>query len=147
MKYFTPAIDKYFAAWILRDTWDSEHPIDTQRFNRFIRSINHFSKDKRRPPLDHNDPILSEYPEELRPLYAKTCVGYDRNPRTYDKVGLKKNIVLAVRRNHKNFNETYVEKKAADFAERAMWILDVLWDWKQLPFPDEKIRKWEPDLK
>ena len=147
MKYFTPSIDKYFAAWILRDTWDSGHPLDMQRFYRFVRAIDHFSKAIRRPPLDLNDPILSDYPAKLRAKFAKTIVGFDRNPRTYDEDGLKKKIVLAVRRNHENFNKTHVEEQAAEFAERGMLILDVLWAWKQMPFPDEKIRKWEPDFK
>jgi hypothetical protein len=147
MKYFTPTIDKYFAAWVLRDTWDSGHPLDMQNFYRFVRAIDHFSKAIRRSPLDLNDPILSNYPEKLWPKFAKTSVGFDRNPRTYDEDGLKKKIVLAVRRNHENLSKTYVEEQAVEFVKRAMLILDVLWAWKQMPFPDQKIQKWEPDFK
>ncbi|MBN2591727.1 MAG: hypothetical protein JXA96_17810, partial [Sedimentisphaerales bacterium] len=85
MKYFTKAIDKYFASWILCDTWPTNHPLDMERFYRFIIAIHHFSRNKRNPPLELNDPRLANYPESVRPKFARTLAGTYRNPRTNDE--------------------------------------------------------------
>jgi hypothetical protein len=41
-------VGRYFDAWICRDTWDSFHPLDNQRFYRFVKAVARYS---RRPPL------------------------------------------------------------------------------------------------
>jgi len=149
MKYFTKAIDKYFASWILPDTWHTAHPSDMAKFYRFVIAIDHFSKPIRRPPLYLNDPHLAKYPERLRLRKAKTIVGTDRNPRTYDEKALKEKILLAVERNHPNFDKEYAEKLVDEdkYVEKAMIILDALWAVKQIGFPHRNIQEWEPPLK
>lgn len=147
MTYFTPAIDKYFAAWILPDTWYTDHPSDIANFYRFVRAIDHFSKPIKNPPLDLNDPNLSKYSERLRPKMAQILVGFGRNPRTYDKKALKEKILLAVKRNHPNFDETYAAELVDEYVEKAIVFLDALWAVKKIGFPDINIRNWEPEFK
>ena len=147
MKYFTPAIDKYFASWILPRTWATSHPSDQSRFYRFVVAIDHFSKPIKRRPLDLNDPHLAQYPAELRPAMAKMLVGKGRNPRTSDERSLKKKILLAVKRNHPDFNETYAAKLIDSHVEKAMIVLDALWAIRAIGFPHRDIQKWEPPLK
>ena len=147
MKYFTPAIDKYFASWILPRTWNTPHPCDQSRFYRFIVAIDHFSKPIKRRPLDVNDPHLAQYPAELRADMAKALVGKDRNPRTSDERLLKQRIALAVKRNHPDFDETYAAKIIDSYIKKAMVILDALWAVRQIGFPRRDIQKWDPPLK
>jgi len=147
MKYFTKSIDKYFACWILPDTWHTGHPSDMDRFYRFVIAIDHFSKPLKRPPLDLNDPYLTKYPAKLRPKFAKLCTGTDRNPRTYDEKALKQKILLAVKRNYPDFNETYAAELVDEYVEKAMTILRALWAVKRIGFPDRYIKQWEPPLK
>ena len=146
MKYFTPAIDKYFASWIIRDTWHSGHPEDMDRFYRFIIAINHFSK-----PIKHklglDNPYLSKYPKILRPKMAKIIGGSEPNPRTYDEKALKQKILLAVKRNHPNLDETYAAELIEEYVEKAMIILRALWAVKRIGFPNRNIRKGEPEFK
>lgn len=40
-------IGRYFDTWICRDTWDSHHRLDDQRFYRFVKAVARYS---RRPP-------------------------------------------------------------------------------------------------
>ena len=147
MKYFTPAIDKYFASWILPDTWHTGHPLDNYRFYRFVIAIDHFSKSIKRKPLELNDPRLTKYTLEERPYHAKRIVGSDRNPRTYDEKALKEKILLAVKRNHSNFNEKYAEELIDGYVKKAMIILDALWAVKQIGFPNRYVQKGKQTLK
>jgi len=77
--YFTPAIDKYFAYWILKDTWYTSQDIE-DNFYRFVLSLHYFSRSSKNG---------------------------DRNPRTYNKQNLIEKILLAVKRNHESFDEKY----------------------------------------
>ena len=147
MKYFTPAIDKYFASWILPRTWDTSNQSDQSEFYRFVVAIDHFSKPIKRRPLDVNDPRLAQYPPDLRPDMAKVLVGKDRNPRTCDARSLKQKIALAVKRNHPDFNETYAATLIDTYVEKAMIILDALWAIREIGFPHRDIQKWQPPLK
>lgn len=45
----SPVIQRYFDAWIQMDTWDSYHPLDQERFYRFIKSVKRYSKRKPAP--------------------------------------------------------------------------------------------------
>ena len=40
-------VGRYFDAWITLDTWDSFHPLDMQRFYRFVKAVVRYS---RNPP-------------------------------------------------------------------------------------------------
>lgn len=40
--YFTPEIDKYFAAWILKSTWCTDNAFDEERFHQFVKALDHF---------------------------------------------------------------------------------------------------------
>ncbi len=44
MSYFTPMIDKYFANWILKETWDTLHGSDVDRFYLFVKALSFYSK-------------------------------------------------------------------------------------------------------
>lgn len=145
--YFTKTIDKYFASWILADTWHTGHPSDMAKFYRFVIAIDHFSKCIQLPPLDLDDPCLAKYPARSRPKLAKIKVGLARNPRTYDEKALKEKILLAVERNYPDFNETYAAELVDEYVKKAMIILDALWAVKKIGFPRIDIQKWEPPLK
>ena len=147
MEYFTKAIDKYFASWILPDTWHTNHPSDMARFYRFIIAINHFSKPIKLKPLDLNDPSLAKYPEGKRAKFAKILVGSEHNPRTYDEKALKGKIILAVERNHPNFDKRYAEQLVDEHVKKAIIILDALWGVKKIGFPHLEIQRWKPPLK
>ena len=45
----SPVVARYFEAWICRDSWDSQHPLDRQRFYRFVKAVARYGR--RRPPL------------------------------------------------------------------------------------------------
>ncbi len=42
-------IARYFDAWICQDTWDSRHPLDDQRFYRFVKAVARYSRRQPRP--------------------------------------------------------------------------------------------------
>ena len=146
MKYFTTAIDGYFASWVLRDTWHTNHQLDTARFYRFIIAIDHFSKPIKRK-LDPSDLRLTENPAELRDHFANVLAGHDRDPRTCNKKELKEKILLAVKRNHQNFDEMDAVELIEKYVARAMIILDALWAVKTIGFPNSDVQKWKPPLK
>jgi len=118
-----------------------------ERFYKFVIAINYYSKAIRRPPLELNDPLLAKHPASLRPKFAKLIVATDRNPRTVDEEGFKEKILLAVKRNHPNFDEAYAAKLVDKYAEKAMVVLDALWAVKKTGFPNRNIQKWQPSLK
>lgn len=41
-------VGRYFEAWISHDTWDSHHPLDKERFYRFVKAVARYC---RRKPL------------------------------------------------------------------------------------------------
>ena len=43
MEYFGNKIDKYFAKWILSETWNSVNPDDQQRFHQFCAALVHYN--------------------------------------------------------------------------------------------------------
>jgi hypothetical protein len=118
------------------------------RFYRFVLAIDHFSKPIKRRGIDLDDPVLAEYPPDLRPKYAKLMTGIDRNPRTCDEKGLKEKILLAIKRNHPNFNGRLAEKLAGDYAKKAVQFLNALWYSKHVHlFPDKRLERQRPSLK
>jgi len=44
----SPVVQRYFDAWVDRDTWDSWHPLDDEHFYRFVKAVARYSR--RRPP-------------------------------------------------------------------------------------------------
>ena len=44
----SPVVQRYFDAWVDRDTWDSWHPLDDEHFYRFVKAVARSSR--RRPP-------------------------------------------------------------------------------------------------
>lgn len=53
---FSPEIDKYFAAWILPDTWNkTDHPSDCKRFHMFVKALDHYEFENR-----HDESLLRE---------------------------------------------------------------------------------------
>lgn len=142
MKYFTPAIDKYFAAWILPDTFDTDQ--DLAKFHLFVYAVHHFSKPIGSYPLPLDDPSLEQYPEHLRPKFAKRTAP---NPRTHDKKGMQKKILLAIKNNHKDCDEQWAMEFAADRSDKAMMYLKFLEDVKHSGFPCDDVQNWKPDIK
>lgn len=143
MTYFTPAIDKYLASWILPDTWYTDQDIE-ERFYCFVMAINRYSKDILAEQLGLDDPDLAQYPIGLRKKLSKTK---SRNPRTCDKNNLIEKLMLAVERNHPNFDKQYAADLIDELADKAMIILEALYFAKKAGFPNEKIRRWNPPLK
>jgi hypothetical protein len=37
-------VGRYFDAWIVLNSWDSFHPLDLQRFYRFVRAVTRYSR-------------------------------------------------------------------------------------------------------
>jgi hypothetical protein len=137
MPYFTKAIDKYFANWILTDTWFTHHESDDNRFYRFVLALDFFSRPIR------NAHWQDKYKDGFRSIYNK---GLLRNPRTSDSVVLKKKIILTVQRNH-NFNDAELVKYADEFANRAIIILDCLWLNRSEGLKRLEFNKYNPGLK
>jgi hypothetical protein len=113
MTYFTPVIDKYLACWLLSDTWYTDQDIE-DNFWRFIIALNHYN----------------------RPLKNK-----GRNPRTYDKATLKEKILLAIKRNHPNFDINNADRLVTELCKKAMIVLDALWFVKLGHFPNMHIER------
>ena len=44
-------VGRYFEAWIALDSWDSFHPLDLQRFYRFVKAVARYTR-KPFPPGD-----------------------------------------------------------------------------------------------
>ena len=143
MTYFTLGIDKYLASWILPDTWHTDQDIE-DRFYCFVMAINRNSKDIIVKQLGLDDPELAQYPIVLRKKFSKN---EGRNPRTSDKNNLKEKLMLAVERNHPNFDKQYAADLINELADKAMIILDALYFAKKKGFPNENIRRWNPPLK
>ena len=143
MTYFTPAIDKYLASWILPDTWGTDQDIE-DRFYCFVMAINRYSKDILVEQLGLDDPALAQYPIGLRKKFYKIK---SRNPRTSDKDNLKYKLLLAVERNHPNFDKQVASDLIDELADKAMIILDALYFAKKAGFPNENIQRWNPLLK
>ena len=137
MVYFTPAIDRYCASWILPETWYTGGQDDQDRFYRFVLAVNLYSRPVR------NRHVADDAVKPARSIHNR---GLLRNPRTYDQQAMKRKIILAVRRNH-TFNEGELEKYAVEFAREAIKTLDCLWVAKTGPIGDIVTRKWEPPLK
>ena len=127
MQYFTKGSDKYFASWILQDTWHTPQDIE-DNFYRFIIAIHHCSKSY-----------------STRKLKATGVL--ERHPRTYDKNALIDNILLAIKRNHENFDHEYAKQLVLELAEKAIIILDALWFSRLAGFPNLEIQISNPPLK
>ena len=135
MSYFTPAIDKYFAKWIINDTWSTGHWADEERFYLFVKAVDFYTRALKpnlqvdgngdRPPISHFQPKV-------------------RNPRTCDEKSMREKILLAVQRNHPGFDEAYAETLAREYAGKAILILDYSWYIRHSPFGSSSIRDWNP---
>lgn len=120
MTYFTPAIDKYLAYWILQDTWYTPQDIE-DNFYRFVIAIDHFSK---------------SYTTRMRRLKGVS----ERHNRTCNKKTFIEKVLLAIKRNHENFDEQYATKLVTKLADKAMIILDALWFSRMAGFPRSDIQ-------
>lgn len=120
MKYFTRAIDKYLAYWILQDTWYTPQDIE-DNFYRFVIAIDHFSK---------------SYTTRRR---RRTSVP-ERHNRTCNKKTFVEKVLLAIKRNHENFDELYATELVTKLADKAMIILDALWFSRMAGFPRSDIQ-------
>jgi hypothetical protein len=103
--YFSAAIDRYFAAWILPDTWDAAH--DMYKFYLFVYAVHFYSK------------------RVNRNLDRARRRG-DRNPRTFDESAMRTKIKRAIDRNHPRFDKARAVKIAEERAKAAMQILECL---------------------
>lgn len=125
-RYFTPAVDKYFAAWILKSTCFTGHPFDERRFYRFVLAVHKLSK-----------------PVAVRDEDGNLVDNRGRNPRTHDKAQFRAKIVEAVNRNG-GFDADHLEIYASEYADRAMMLLEFLWETRHgLP----RVDQWNPPLK
>ena len=115
--YFTPMIDKYFADWILKETWNSSHPLDMKRFYTFVVAVHRLSK--------QGDEILCTYNEDT----------------------IKDSIVTAVQRNHPGFAEDDLGRLAEERTRTAMQILDCLSATEGEDFPSSTMIEWKPPLR
>jgi hypothetical protein len=97
MTYFTPVIDKYFAYWLIQSTWHTDQDIE-DNFWRFVIALNHFS----------------------RPLKNK-----GRNPRTDNEAALREKILLAIKRNHPNFDKEYADRLVTELCRKAKIVLEL----------------------
>lgn len=79
--------------------------------------------------------------------YQGLLAGYDRSPRTCNERELKEKILLAVKQNHQDFDETNAVELIEKYVARAMIILDALWAVKTIGFPNRHVQKWKPNLK
>ena len=122
--YFTPVIDKYFAAWIVESTWYTSDQRDDARFYRFVMAVFTFSKSKKRS-REHDA---------------------SAHPRLYDERSMREKILKAVISNHR-FNKNAAVEQAEKYAAKAMLILDFLWTIKKEAFPHMHMQKWDPPLK
>jgi hypothetical protein len=52
--YFSKTVDRYFLAWIGPDTWDSFHPLDMERFYKFVKAIKRYSRSNYGPKILEN---------------------------------------------------------------------------------------------
>ena len=57
--YFTPEIDKYFAAWILKSTWHSGHSTDCEHFHMFVKALDHYKYETRLDEVMLREKILA----------------------------------------------------------------------------------------
>jgi len=124
MKYFTKVIDKYLANWVCKDTCLTPQDIE-DNFYPFVIAIDRNSrriKDKTRSP---DDPDIVDLSEEQRQriLNRRTL----RNPRTYDMSNFRDKVSLAIKRNHPDWNDEYINEEVQKLSTKAELILDALW--------------------
>ena len=140
--YFAPSIDKYFARWILREQWYTGDLRDETRFHEFVLAVHKLSKligGKSGMGKWARDEAGYPIANDMGGLIANGS----RNPRTYDKESFKAKIIEAVKQNHP-FNDEELKKLATRFANRAMEILDFLWQTRD-GLPD--LKEWNPPLR
>jgi len=142
MTYFTRVIDKYFANWILKETWYK--PNDMERFWLFIYAIDRLSRRVKVGTLASDDPTIAAFPEDLRRRFAIVKAPH---PRTYKADELKQKILLAVKRNHEGFDPDYAEKHVSELVKKAMIVLEALRAVRELHYPNDPVREWDPPLK
>lgn len=141
--YFARVIDKYFAAWILRDTWYTGHPLDMERFYLFVYALHKLSKPIKMHSYNPDDPAIQDLPQHIK---EKRSIVYERNPRTYDRDNFRKKLLRAIHNNH-GFDPVYAEQCADEFTEKAMIFLDALEAVKKKGYPNFYITEWKPFLK
>jgi hypothetical protein len=56
-------VGRYFEAWIALDSWDSFHPLDLQRFYRFVKVVARYSR-KPPPPAYLRDLTKARWKEQ-----------------------------------------------------------------------------------
>jgi hypothetical protein len=138
MTYFTPVIDRYLANWLIHSTWYTDQDI-TANFWLFVIALNHYSKPSKVKGLTPDDPLLADLPKPIRIHEANRRIC--RNSRTSDEANLKKKILLAIKRNHPNFDMDYADSLVTEFCKKAMIVLDALWFVQLGHFPNRHIEQ------
>ena len=143
MTYFTPAIDKRFANWILPDTWHTFHLADMTRFYAFVAAIDRFSTKTSYRRVRARDLGFEDGDPDREIIMPPQS-----HPRTHDSAAMREKILTAVERNHPNFHRPEAERLAQKFTDMAMTILEYVWLAKhEIDLNDPAFRNWDPPLK
>jgi hypothetical protein len=130
MAYFTKSIDKYLAYWVGKDTCLTPQDIE-DNFYPFVIAIDRKSrrlKDKTRSP---DDPDIADLlPEAKQRILNKRIL---RNPRTYDMSNFRDKVSLAIKSDHPDWNEEYIDEEVQKLSKKAGLILDALWSDRVFP--------------
>jgi len=116
MKYFTKGIDKYLANWVCKDTCLTPQDIE-DNFYPFIIAIDRNSRRIKDKTRSRDDLDIADLPQKQK----------QRNPRTYDMGNFRKKVSLAIKRNHPDRNDQYINEEVQKLSEKALLILDALW--------------------
>src|SRR5919197_5186345 len=54
-------VSRYFDVWICRDSWDSHHPLDDERFYRFVKAVARYSRRRAPSPADVHALIIKKW--------------------------------------------------------------------------------------
>jgi hypothetical protein len=52
--HFSKIIDRYFLSWICPDTWATYHPLDMERFYKFVKAIKRYARSNYGPKIYKN---------------------------------------------------------------------------------------------
>ena len=120
-------VGRYFDAWISNDTWDSYHPLDDERFYRFVKAVARYNRRKPPLPQDINACIVGRWQGQRTPAALRqaadhfvdtyqTLLAYEQTRRFPDPLIERTDIVryhleLSVRSGHDN---GHVNRMVAD---------------------------------
>ena len=90
MAFFNEQVDKYLLDWIKSSTFDTPHPLDTERFHRFVQAMDQYK------PVPYTDSAIRE------------------------------NIEKALKEQHSNRDNKYIEEFAIERADKVTELLEYL---------------------